>query len=43
METEQKQTTSFDWKVWKKLLPLLKDYKKAYVLLLIFNLIMPLL
>ena len=39
METEQKQTTSFDWKVWKKLLPLLKDYKKAYVLLLIFNLI----
>ena len=35
METEQR--ASFNWAVWKKLLPLLKDYKKIYVILLVLN------
>lgn len=36
---EEQKKASFDWKVWKKLLPLLHDYKKIYILLLVLNML----
>ena len=34
---EQEYTKSFDWKIWKRLLPLLKPYRSAFAGMLLFN------
>ena len=36
---EQEYTKSFDWKVWKRLFPVLSGYKKAFIGMFIFNVI----
>ena len=36
---EKEASTSFDWKVWKGLLPFLKPYKREFVILLVGNVI----
>lgn len=34
---EQEYTKSFDWKVWKRLFPIFRTYRAAFVMLLVFN------
>ena len=34
---EQDYTKSFDWKIWKRLFPVFKDYKMAFLGMLVFN------
>ncbi|MBQ1704703.1 MAG: ABC transporter ATP-binding protein [Clostridia bacterium] len=34
---EQEYDQSFDWRIWKKLMPFLRKYKNAFVGMLIFN------
>ena len=34
---EQEYTKSFDWKIWKRLLPLLKPYRSAFAGMFLFN------
>ena len=34
---EQEYDQSFDWKIWKKLIPFLRRYKRAFAGLLLFN------
>ena len=34
---EQDYTKSFDWKIWKRLFPIFRTYRVAFVMLLVFN------
>ena len=36
---EKEYTKSFDWKIWKRLGPVLSGYKKAFVGMFVFNVI----
>ena len=36
---EKEYTKSFDQKIWKRLLPFLANYKRAFILMLLFNLL----
>lgn len=36
---EKEYTKSFDLKIWKRLLPFLARYRKAFALMLVFNLL----
>lgn len=37
MIDEQEYTKSFDWRIWKRLLPFLKPYRSSLVILVVFN------
>lgn len=36
---EQEYTKSFDWRIWKRLFPILSGYKRAFVGMFVFNLV----
>ena len=37
MHDEQEYTKSFDWKIWKRLAPFVKNYRADFAGMLIFN------